>query len=157
MHKLLNNLTGKVFGRITVLSYAGVRKWNCKCACGRLRTVRGDHLRAGITQGCGCTKRKSFEHHLWWLAKRRAARKGLPFTITPADIVVPARCPLLDVPLELGTRSLYTASLDRIKPALGYVPGNVWVISWRANQIKSDLTLAQLEAFVGRLRVVAKP
>lgn len=37
-------------------------------------------------------------------------------------------------------------SLDRIVPSLGYVPGNVAVISHRANRIKSDATADELRA-----------
>jgi hypothetical protein len=45
------------------------------------------------------------------------------------------------------------ASLDRIKNSRGYVPGNVLVISLRANLLKGQATLAELQkiaAFFGR-------
>lgn len=45
-------------------------------------------------------------------------------------------CPVLKVPMVKGTR--YAPSLDRIDPSLGYVPGNIVVMSRRANEIKSD-------------------
>jgi hypothetical protein len=38
-------------------------------------------------------------------------------------------------------------SLDRIKPELGYVPGNIQVISARANVMKNDATPEELLAF----------
>jgi hypothetical protein len=41
-----------------------------------------------------------------------------------------------------------TPSLDRIDSSLGYVKGNVWVISWRANHIKTDATLDELRLLV---------
>jgi hypothetical protein len=37
-------------------------------------------------------------------------------------------------------------TLDRWDNAKGYVPGNVFVISWRANRIKWDCSLVELEA-----------
>lgn len=75
-------------------------------------------------------------------AKQRAQRKNLPFDLTPTDIQIPDRCPVLGIPLEFshtGTGGITdnSPSLDRIKPELGYVKGNVAVISKRANTIKS--------------------
>ncbi len=87
-------------------------------------------------------------------AKQRARRSGLPFNIDATDIIVPERCPLLNirlVPLG-GKRTDATPSLDRIKASKGYVKGNVWVISWRANRLKSDATLEELEALAAGLR-----
>jgi hypothetical protein len=73
-------------------------------------------------------------------AKERAAKKGLPFSLTKDDIAIPSHCPILGVPLKRGTKCFhdYSPSLDRIIPELGYVPGNIQVISHRANRIKTD-------------------
>jgi hypothetical protein len=75
-------------------------------------------------------------------ARKRAERDDLPFTITEADIVVPDRCPVLGIRLKLthGPQTDASASLDKIVPELGYVPGNVRVISTRANTLKSNGT-----------------
>lgn len=73
-------------------------------------------------------------------ARNRAKKKGMEFTITIADVVIPAVCPILGISIDLGgTRSAWenSPSLDRIDNTKGYVPGNVWVISYRANTIKS--------------------
>ena len=82
------------------------------------------------------------------MAKHRAKKKGLPFTIRLSDIVIPERCPVLGFPLErCGKRPReHSPSLDRIDNALGYVPGNVAVISQHANHLKSDATIEELEA-----------
>lgn len=160
------DLTGQIFGKLLVLRRApnrakyGAACWVVRCGCNQERIVRANRLIQGVTKGCRvCSAAntthglsKTLEYKLWLGAKMRAAKRGLPFTIQIADVKVPARCPLLGQPLERGTRSVYTASLDQIRPGQGYVPGNVWVISWRANQIKSDLTLAQLEKFVAAIR-----
>jgi hypothetical protein len=42
-------------------------------------------------------------------------------------------------------------SLDRIDNTKGYVPGNVWVISWRANDLKRNATLEELKLLVAAL------
>jgi hypothetical protein len=83
------------------------------------------------------------ERYLWRAARHRALKLGVPFTVTEADIVIPATCPVLGIPLKSGNR--HTApSLDRHKPALGYVPGNITVMSNRANILKSDATTDEI-------------
>lgn len=78
-------------------------------------------------------------------AKRRAQRKGLEFTITEADIVIPKVCPVLGIPLIVskGKRSAASPTLDRIDSKLGYIPSNVAVISWKANVIKNYGTVEE--------------
>lgn len=85
-------------------------------------------------------------------AVQRAKQGGYACTITEIDIFIPECCPLLGIKLQRGTgkgRVLPNSpTLDKIIPALGYVPGNVMVISHRANSIKRDATLEELQALV---------
>ena len=58
MKKVRANLTGKKFGRLTVVEYAGTNKhnqsmWKCRCDCGSERIVAGRHLVSGHTISCG--------------------------------------------------------------------------------------------------------
>ena len=87
---------------------------------------------------------KSVDLRLWFNAKYRAAKKGVPFTIRRQYVIVPNTCPVLGIPLKLGRGVISDNSptLDRIRPELGYVPGNVQVISHRANNIKSNAATA---------------
>lgn len=80
------------------------------------------------------------------MAKNRAKAIGVPFTITLEDICIPQTCPILGVPLVRGLADgmQNSPSLDRIIPELGYVPGNICVISHRANRIKTDATPDEL-------------
>ena len=93
---------------------------------------------------------------LWMVqaARRRAKAQGLAFDITTADIVIPAVCPLLETPIIVGrgVQTMQSPSLDRIIPSLGYVCGNVWVISYRANMMKHNGTLEELERLTSNLR-----
>lgn len=54
----LKDLTGKRFGRLTVISRAenkGIQtRWNCHCDCGNITCVFGSALRHGHTKSCGC-------------------------------------------------------------------------------------------------------
>lgn len=91
-------------------------------------------------------------------ARLRAASRGLPFNLTRDDIQIPEFCPLLGLRLvprmnRYDKRGLQpdSPSIDRIRPELGYVKGNVWVISHKANTIKSDASLDDLRKIVAGL------
>ena len=87
----------------------------------------------------------------WRCIKARASAKhrGLEFTITEASIIWPEYCPVLGLKLDYsgaGDREDSMPSFDRWDTTKGYIPGNVFVISWRANRIKWDCTSAELMA-----------
>lgn len=82
-------------------------------------------------------------------AKQRAKERGLMFNLHYDDIQTPNLCPVLRIPLIPSVDGSYSdnsPSLDRKIPYLGYVKGNVKVISMRANALKSNATSAELEA-----------
>lgn len=88
-------------------------------------------------------------------AKARAEEKQVPFELD--SIECPDVCPVLGTPLIYARRGLRAAfddspSIDRIVPELGYVEGNVCVISHRANRIKSDATVKELERVLEYVR-----
>ncbi len=81
-------------------------------------------------------------------AKCRAKRDGLEFNISKEDITVPTHCPILRIPIKKNTGSGFhndSPSLDRVDNSKGYVKGNIRVISNRANLLKCDATLEELE------------
>lgn len=80
-------------------------------------------------------------------ARKRAEARGLDFTIDRLDYPVPERCPVLGLPLDWSDWN-HTPTLDRVDNSLGYIPGNVVVISMRANALKGDASLEELEALV---------
>jgi len=61
-NKRIKDLTGQVFGRLTVVSYAGVTRhksyWNVLCDCGEERRVGAAMLKRGTTRSCGCLHRE---------------------------------------------------------------------------------------------------
>ena len=60
-HKI-KDMVGEEYGRLTVLSFDGVRKghyyWKCVCECGNEVVVDGGMLRSGNTKSCGCYQRE---------------------------------------------------------------------------------------------------
>src|SRR5208337_4370856 len=95
-------------------------------------------------------KNRPIEKRLLDGAKRRSKERNLPCLITIEDISVPECCPILGIKLERSPErcSGGSPSLDCIIPELGYVPGNVAVISFKANTIKNNASLQELEQVV---------
>lgn len=66
--KRLIDLTGQRFGQLVVMEYAGRNErreslWRCQCDCGNESVVRGDVLRRGTTESCGCGKGLKHGYH----------------------------------------------------------------------------------------------
>jgi hypothetical protein len=136
--------------------------YECQCKCGRIGTATRANLK--LSYGCRICraalrthgKSKTLEYTMLCSAKERAKRDQISLNITIEDIIIPERCPLLDIPLFVGTRSNHdnSPSPDRIVPEQGYVKGNIRVISHRANSLKRDSALDELETLVKNWRAL---
>lgn len=89
------------------------------------------------------------ERKLLTSARERARRLGIECTIVVEDIVIPKICPILNIEIKKGVKKSLPSSptLDRINPEIGYVKGNIQVISRKANTMKSDATREELLIF----------
>jgi hypothetical protein len=96
---------------------------------------------------------------LLYKARQRAKQKGIEFSVSAKDFKHTTHCPLLKTELCF-TNSRHdkgsSPSIDRIDPSKGYVPGNVWIISARANQIKNNATLGELRQIAKNLAAETK-
>jgi hypothetical protein len=94
-------------------------------------------------------RRSNPEVQMLALAKHRAKRDGIPFDIELADIHIPEYCPVLKIKIQVAMKNSedYSPSLDKIVPELGYVKGNIQVISRLANLMKNSASLEQLVLF----------
>jgi hypothetical protein len=86
------------------------------------------------------------EKYLLQNARTRAKKYSVPFEIDIKDIKIPTHCPYLGLKLEPFTE-WSSPSLDKIRPELGYVNGNVQVVSNLANTMKSSASVEQLVTF----------
>lgn len=72
-----NDLTGQVFGRLTVLSFdkeETITKrqeqnnmfswWKCQCDCGNIISVKSTLLTTGATQSCGCLQKEKASENM---------------------------------------------------------------------------------------------
>lgn len=156
-------------GRWEILETRGEYRL-CKCDCGTIRKVCYQNLRKMLSKSCGCLRSENlvkkmtthglcgtrgyrrqydmsnWSRHLLTKAKTRCKKQGIAFDLTVADIPIPDICPVLGIPIfpSSSGRTWNTPTLDRIIPEKGYIKGNVVVVSWRANSLKSDATLEEI-------------
>lgn len=80
-------------------------------------------------------------------------KNEIPFDLTVEDLKpYPLTCPVFKTPIdwcktEQGP-SNSSPSIDRMKPETGYVPGNVRIVSQKANRLKQNATKQELQAIV---------
>jgi hypothetical protein len=94
-------------------------------------------------------------YRMWKGSRKHARAQGLIWDLRLDDIpIIPDVCPVLGIPIDnhSKTRCANSPSLDKVVPSLGYVPGNVRIISWRANDLKKDASLNELEKLVKYVR-----
>lgn|GEM_PF-2194147 len=82
-------------------------------------------------------------------ARKRAKREGYACTIGLEDIIVPEACPITGEILVAHKGRFFhnSPTLDKIIPELGYIPGNVAVISFAANNMKSGYSFDDLRFY----------
>jgi hypothetical protein len=88
------------------------------------------------------------------IAKNRAKIKNIEFSITEKDLVLPKFCPLLNIALKINKikSENNSFSIDRIDNSKGYITGNVWIISKRANWLKNNASIEELTTLVNNLK-----
>ena len=91
--------------------------------------------------------------------KATAKKNNVLFTIKLEDLEFPEYCPLLGIRLDYqaikgkGSFDNYP-TIDRLDSTKGYIKGNGWIISSRANRIKNDSTIEEMELIVKNLKKV---
>lgn len=87
---------------------------------------------------------KDRESFILYITKIKCRSNNISFNIDKSDIKIPEFCPILGIPLDCSDRD-HTPSIDKTIPKLGYIKGNIDIISMRANRLKSDATLEEIE------------
>lgn len=87
------------------------------------------------------------EKYIYKEIKNRAKKNGIPFNLESKDIIIPKICPVFKKPFIFGSMKQrdWSVSIDRVDNTKGYVKGNIIIVSWRANRIKSDASKKELK------------
>jgi hypothetical protein len=93
------------------------------------------------------------EYRMWYKTKKYVNKfpcRNREFSIEPSDIIIPKYCPYLEIELSTDAKDRnkpHYFSIDRIDSNLGYIKGNVQIISKKANTMKSNATTEELITF----------
>lgn len=137
------DLVGSVFGKLTVIEWAGDSRWLCKCECGGQSTVFTANLKRGNSKSCGCIRnaqasKRATTHGLsntkayktWLSVKRRCYDKncGVAYKQYGARGIEMYE-PWIDDPVAfieyVGQPPSPNHTLDRKENSKGYFPGNI--------------------------------
>lgn len=68
LYKKTEDLTDRVFDKLTVVEFAGYEKekatWKCLCECGNTKIILANSLKSEKTKSCGCLKHKKGKYNL---------------------------------------------------------------------------------------------
>lgn len=146
---MADDLPGRTFGNLHVEAFSGMRRrrshYRCTCICGREVFVDGSKLRNGHTKSCGCIKKgkpqfskrkgpgEALRNRVVWQYRANAARRGLPFELTEAEIFelfvgscfYCGRPPSTTITRKDHWGEFTYNGIDRVDNDAGYVAGNV--------------------------------
>lgn len=146
----------KIKHKLKARSSRSIALKNGLCVCCYKRVQTKNNTSCKVCLDSHNKKNRNIASLLLTQARSRSKKKNIEFSITIDDIVIPEICPILQIPLTRNEVHCKDSSysLDRIDPLKGYVKGNVQIISHRANQIKSNATLDELEKIVSFLKTI---
>jgi hypothetical protein len=105
--------------------------------------------------------KESFDYRLKALlnaSRQRAKLKGLEHTLTFEELksIYPPdnKCPVFGTELKFGDAGFRdnSPSVDKIDPTKGYTLDNVQILSWRANRLKVDASINELEMLLAFMK-----
>jgi hypothetical protein len=114
----------------------------------KIKEARGEAVRDYIRQGL--SQCQTPWYRLWAGAKNRATKGNYPFSIEQEDVkelvINLDYCPVLGIKINWEANKLEDNSptLDKIVPELGYIKGNIAIISAKANRIKNNATVDEI-------------
>jgi len=160
-----NSCANKHKGLIKIEKQKKCGRYLTCSVCGKEKTpgdfsyrIRGDYTsgKKEHCKRCGAIEREKKRRDKTWKndavkimlmnAKYRSKKSGKEFSLSESDICIPDFCPVFGIELKRESKETwYSApSIDRIDNTKGYVPGNITVVSRRANILKKDATVKEL-------------
>ena len=170
----IEDLTGQLFGRLTVKKFHGQSKhrdslWECVCTCGEITVVYKSALTSGRTKSCGCwgneIRRLPFgraaRNVLLGRYQRNAKARNKLWALTEEqfDLLVSGSCHYCGVlPTQKAADhnsrvygEFYYNGIDRKENSLGYTGSNSVSCCGRCNDAKGTMSEKEFLVLVDRV------
>lgn len=177
----MNNVVGKIFGRLKVLSLEKRVKhhtyYRCQCKCGKIKVVRFSSLWNHLTKSCGCLQKdkaiktcKSRKlpfsvcptNTLFGLYKSGARKRNLTFDLSKEDFeyLIKQNCHYCGSKPQTKYASYHNKKdfiiyngIDRVDNFVGYVKNNCVSCCEFCNASKSNYTK---EEFLNKIKMICQ-
>jgi len=122
-----------------------IEKWNTNS--GTKNTCKKCSIKIRQTEKLNRDWKVDAARLLYKNIKSRCKRIQREFSIELEDIIIPEKCPVFGFELKREDKQTWMCapSVDRIDSSKGYIKGNITVVSRRANILKRDATIDELE------------
>lgn len=164
------DLSGKIYGRLTVLSDTGKRTargrqkiWLCLCECGKKKDVSTSHLNQGYSTHCGCKSVEKIDEyhiarlkHLYSYLKNAAKNRNLEFSIELSEVenLFSQNCfycglepknkkTIHSLKGEKERREITYQGIDRINNSFGYIKENLRPCCATCNKMKTCFSVEE--------------
>lgn len=169
------DLTGRVFGRLTVISRAPRPAhtkptygacWLCKCSCGNEKVISSSNLRSGRATSCRCYHRELLSkppgvaafNAVLSTTRAAARRRNLEWSLTDEQLheLLKSNCHYCGSSPENGgykskrTRMLHNG-IDRVNNKIGYTIDNSVSCCHTCNRAKSNMSVEDFHNWIARL------
>lgn len=171
--KIRKDLSGKVFGKLTVIEFFGwieakhnrCSYWLCRCECNNLCKIRGASLSFGMTKSCGCYKPNKMNYgesalnRLIDNYKRHAKDRNYIWMLSKDEVILITKQNCLYCGSE--PKSEYKANrcngvyiyngIDRINNKEGYCINNVVACCSKCNFMKKDMSIDEFKNHIFKI------
>ncbi len=165
----IHDLTGRVFGKLRVLSRAPNKgnntQWFCACSCGVPNRAYGAaKLVGGEAKSCGCSRQDKILpdsgaawNSLFASYRAQARDRGIEFNLTHPELKSFATSPCFYCGREWSNvvrgkcNSVQYNGIDRLDNKVGYLPENCVACCNVCNRMKGVLDLADFISHVRRI------
>lgn len=168
------DLTGKKFGKLTILSNSGKKDkrnyviWNCLCECGATKEVASHTLNKGSTHSCGCLRKQAYHKGIYGESlarnaynktKNGAKVRGYIFEITFEEfkLIASQKCFYCgsEASNKCSAKGYYGVyrynGLDRMNSDFGYTISNVVPCCKTCNKGKWRMSVKEFKEWIGRV------